>query len=219
MPVLVAILALSQAVAGELPASPAPETAAQAAEARDRARAVQAFYERTRDLEATFVQTYSYAAGGRRQVSRGTLRVKKPGRMRWDYQSPEPKTVAVVGSRLVQWEPEANQLYVDERFDATAMSAAVTFLLGQGRLESEFRIASGGPGLLVLRPKKADPRVELVTLTVGPEGQVTATRVEDGQGNVNQVALQDIRRNVGLKDSDFEVRAPKDARRIAPPGR
>ena len=218
MRILAILLALSQATPGEPPPAVQP-AGSQAAGARDLAHAVQAFYERTRDLEASFVQTYSYAAGGRRQVSRGTLKVKKPGRMRWDYQSPEPKTVAVVGSRLVQWEPEANQVYVDERFDATAMSAAVTFLLGQGKLEAEFHLASGGPGQLVLRPRKADPRVESVTLTVGPEGQVTATRVEDGQGNVNQVALEAIRRNVGLKDSDFEVKVPKDAHRIAPPGR
>ena len=219
MRTLVLVLALSQAAPGPAGAADSPGAAAPATEARDLARAVQAFYERTRDLEAAFVQTYSYAAGGRRQVSRGTLRVKKPGRMRWDYQSPEPKTVAVVGSRLVQWEPEANQVYVDDRFDATAMSAAVTFLLGQGKLESEFHIAAGGPRQLVLRPRKADPRVESVTLTVGPQGQVTATRVEDGQGNVNQVALEEIRRNVGLKDSDFEVQVPKGAHRIAPPGR
>ncbi|HEU4382320.1 MAG TPA: outer membrane lipoprotein carrier protein LolA [Anaeromyxobacteraceae bacterium] len=217
MRILAVLLAVWQVAPGE-PTVPPAAPGEKPAEARDLARAVQAFYERTRDLEATFVQTYSYAAGGRRQVSRGTLRVKKPGRMRWDYQSPEPKTVAVVGSRLVQWEPEANQVYVDDRFDATAMSAAVTFLLGQGKLESEFHLASDGPRQLVLRPRKPDPRVESVTLTVGPEGQVTATRVEDGQGNVNQVALEGIRRNVGLKDSDFEVKVPKDAHRIAPPG-
>ncbi len=219
MPILALVLAMSQAAPGGAPPAPDPAGPAQAGDGRDLARAVQAFYERTRDLEAGFVQTYRYAAGGRRQVSRGTLRVKKPGRMRWDYQSPERKTVAVVGSRLVQWEPEANQVYRDDHFDATAMSAAVTFLLGQGKLESEFHVSSGGPGQLVLRPRKADPRVESVTLTVGPQGQVTATRVEDGQGNVNQVALEQIRRNVGLQDSDFEVQVPKDAHRIAPPGR
>jgi len=214
MRILVALLALSHAAAaGEpAPASPPPG-------ARELARAVQAFYERTRDLEAAFVQTYSYAAGGRRQVSRGTLRVKKPGRMRWDYQAPERKTVAVVGSRLVQWEPEANQVYVDERFDAAAMSAAVTFLLGRGNLEAEFHVSSGGPRQLVLRPRKPDSRVESVTLTVGPDGQVTATRVEDGQGNVNLVELADIRRNLRLEDSDFEVRVPEGAHRLAAPGR
>src|SRR6266702_3698818 len=111
------------------------------AEADALAREVQAYYERTADLEARFVQTYTYASFGRSQVSRGTLRVKKPGKLRWDYDSPSKKTVLVNGSRLVQYEPEANQAYVDERFDASAMSAAVTFLLGQGRLEREFDLA------------------------------------------------------------------------------
>jgi len=220
MLVLAALLALSQAAApGEPAAGPPPPAPKAQPGARELARAVQAFYQRTQDLEATFVQTYRYAAGGRRQVSRGTLRVKKPGRMRWDYQVPERKTVAVTGSRLVQWEPEANQVYVDERFDASAMSAAVTFLLGKGDLEAEFHASSDGPRELLLRPRKADPRVESVTLTVGPEGQVTATRVEDGQGNVNLVELGDIRRNAGLRDSDFEVPVPEGARRLAAPGR
>ena len=120
------------------------------------------------------MQTYTYAALGRRQVSEGTLEVKKPGRMRWDYASPSVKTIVVNGSRLVQWEPEANQAYVDDRFDATAMSAAVTFLLGTGSLEKEFDAAPGdGPGVLVLRPRKADPRVASVTLFTGPDGVIS----------------------------------------------
>ena len=215
MLVLAALVALAQAAgepaaAASPPSQPAPAT-------RDLARAVQAYYQRTQDLEASFVQTYRYAAGGRSQVSRGTLKVKKPGRMRWDYQAPERKTVAVAGSRLVQWEPEANQAYVDERFDASAMSAAVTFLLGQGSLEREFHLSSAGPGLLVLRPRKPDARVASVTLTVGPEGRVTATRVEDAQGNVNLIELAGIRRNVRLRDRDFEVQIPAGAHRITAP--
>src|SRR5512141_664672 len=74
---------------------------------------VQAYYEQTRDLEADFVQTYTYASFGRSQTSRGTLRVKKPGKLRWDYAEPTKKTIVVNGSRLVQYEPEENQAYVD----------------------------------------------------------------------------------------------------------
>ena len=84
------------------------------------AQRVQGFYERTRDLEARFTQTYTYASLGRSQVSKGRLRVKKPGMMRWDYESPAPKTVAVKGKRLVQYEPEENQAFVDEKFDASS---------------------------------------------------------------------------------------------------
>jgi len=58
----------------------APSGAPPAADATALARKVQGFYETTRDLRARFVQTYTYAAIGRRQVSKGTLEVKKPGK-------------------------------------------------------------------------------------------------------------------------------------------
>jgi outer membrane lipoprotein carrier protein len=192
--------------------------AAAAASPAALAQKVQAYYEKTADLEARFVQTYTYAAFGRSQVSKGTLRVKKPGRLRWDYEAPAKKTVLVAGSRLVQYEPEANQAYVDEHFDASAMSAAVTFLLGQGRLDKEFDLAADAEGRLVLTPKKPDPRVERVVLTVGPGGEVTATRVEDGSGNVNAIAFEGLRRNVGLKDAVFVLDLPKDVHRVSAPG-
>jgi outer membrane lipoprotein carrier protein len=192
---------------------------APASDARALARKVQAFYESTRDLRARFVQTYTYAALGRRQVSEGTLEVKKPGRMRWDYATPSVKTIVVNGSRLVQWEPEANQAYVDEKFDATAMSAAVTFLLGTGSLEKEFELSLAEDGGLLLRPRKADSRVASVTLLTGPDGEVWRTRVVDGQGNVNDIAFADIRRNAGLADARFQLTLPDGVRRIAPPGR
>jgi len=192
--------------------------APQPADAGALAQKVQAFYERTRDLEASFQQTYTYSGFGRRQVSKGTLKVKKPGMMRWDYETPTPKTVAVKGSRLVQYEPEENQAYVDERFDATAMSAAVTFLLGTGDLAREFDLSVDGAGDLVLRPKEEDPRVDSIALAVGPDGEVRATRVVDGAGNVNEIRFEKVKRNQGLGDAAFEVKLPKDVRRIAPPG-
>ena len=196
------------ATPGERP--PAPDPKALAAK-------VQTYYEQTRDLEARFTQTYTYSGFGRKQVSSGTLKVKKPGMMRWDYAKPAPKTIAVKGSRLVQYEPEENQAYVDERFDASAMSAAVTFLLGKGELAKEFDLGVDATGALVLRPKEADPRVESIALTVGKDGDVTATRVVDGSGNVNEIRFTDVKRNPGLPDAAFDVKLPKDVHRMAPP--
>jgi outer membrane lipoprotein carrier protein len=209
MNALAAALAVTLAAA---PATPGPSPAALAAK-------VQGYYERTRDLEAKFAQTYTYAGFGRRQVSSGTLRVKKPGMMRWDYDKPAKKTIAVKGSRLVQWEPEENQAYVDDTFDASAMSAAVTFLLGKGDLAREFDLSVDELGALLLRPKAPDPRVESIALTVAEDGAVKATRVVDGSGNVNELKFSDTRRNVGLPDSAFDVKLPKDVRKIAPPAR
>jgi outer membrane lipoprotein carrier protein len=106
---------------------------------------------------------------------------------------------------------------VDEHFDATAMSAAVTFLLGTGKLAAEFDLASDDEGRLVLTPKKPDPRVAQVVLTVGDAGEVTATRVIDGSGNVNELAFEGIERNAGVADARFTLDLPKDVHRVKPP--
>jgi outer membrane lipoprotein carrier protein len=200
-------------------AAAAQPAAAQPADAAALVKKVQALYERTRDLTARFTQTYTYAGLGRRAVSTGTLQVKKPGLMRWDYVTPGKKTIAVVGRRLVQYEPEENQAYVDDRFDATAMSAAVTFLLGTGDLAKEFVPSLDAAGALVLTPRTPDPRVARITLTTGPDGEVLGTAVVDGAGNENRLAFEGLKRNAGLADAAFEVALPRDARRVLPPGR
>jgi outer membrane lipoprotein carrier protein len=193
---------------------PAPAVAANGPSAAELTRKVQTFYEKTRDLEASFTQTYLYGGLGRKLTSSGTLKIKKPGLMRWDYQSPAVKVVAVTGKRLVQYEPEEQQAYVDEAFDATALTAAVAFLLGKGDLARDFIASLGEGGALVLRPKTADPRVARISFTVGPEGEVLATAVVDGAGNENRLAFSGIKRNAGLPDAAFEVALPKGTRRV-----
>jgi outer membrane lipoprotein carrier protein len=122
--------------------------------------------------------------------------------------------VAVTGKKLVQYEPEERQAWVDEQFDATAMTAAVSFLLGTGDLARDFTASLGEGGTLVLRPKQADPRVARIAFTVGPDGEVLATSVLDGAGNENRLAFSAIKRNAGLADAAFEVKLPAGTRRV-----
>ena len=206
--------------AAAAPAAPAPAAKpATDPAALALAQKVQALYEKTRDLQSRFTQTYVYAGLGRRLVSTGVLKVKKPGLMRWDYATPSRKTIAVTGKKLVQYEPEDRQAYVDEAFDATAMSAAVTFLLGRGDLATEFDLSLGEGGSLVLTPKVEDPRVQRIVMTVGPDGEVLGTTVFDGGGNENRLAFSEVKRNAGLADADFTIELPRDVRRLAPPGK
>ena len=78
-------------------------------------------------------------------------------------------------------------------------------------------LSTDDTGRLVLTPKAPDPRVDSIALTVAADGAVTATRVVDGSGNVNALEFTGMRRNPGLADSAFDVKLPKDVRRIAPP--
>ncbi len=219
-------LALALTVTAAAPAHPEPAPgsagtseapAPPPAEAQALVRKVQAVYERTRDLTATFQQTYTYAGFGRKQVSSGVLQVKKPGMMRWEYRKPALKTVVVKGSRLVQYEPGENQAYVDDHFDSSGMSAALAFLLGKGDLAKEFEVSLGEKGALVLRPRVEDPRVDRIELVTDADGQISVTRVLDGAGNVNEIQLQDVRRNTGLPDSAFDLKLPEGVVKTSPP--
>ena len=69
-----------------LVASVVPGVLAQATpSAEDVAAALQRKYDTIRDFSANFVHTHEGGVLKRKREERGTLYVKKPGKMRWDY--------------------------------------------------------------------------------------------------------------------------------------
>ncbi|MGC1660440.1 MAG: outer membrane lipoprotein carrier protein LolA [Candidatus Acidiferrales bacterium] len=60
-------------------------------------RGIEARYRGAHTLKATFYQRYSSGNGGGTAES-GTVYFSRPGRMRWEYESPEPKLFLVDGA-------------------------------------------------------------------------------------------------------------------------
>ena len=58
--------------------------------------ALEARYQHARTLKAAFFERYSDGNGGV-QAESGTVYFSRPGRMRWEYESPEPKLFLVDG--------------------------------------------------------------------------------------------------------------------------
>jgi outer membrane lipoprotein-sorting protein len=87
-PCLALILAAAIAVAASAQ-TPSPDEVA---------AALQKKYDGVRDFSADFTQLYEGGVLRRKAVERGAVLVKKPGRMRWNYKSPEEK-VFVSGGR------------------------------------------------------------------------------------------------------------------------
>lgn len=65
----------------------------------DLARAIEAHYQRAKTLEAIFLERYSEGHQGIR-VESGTVYFSRPGRMRWEYESPEAKLFLVDGTNV-----------------------------------------------------------------------------------------------------------------------
>src|SRR5690606_7168191 len=128
---------------------------------------MQAFYEKTEDFQADFTQRYTYKTFKRTQTSSGKVVFKKPGLMRWDYKKPSARSFLLAGNKVYAHDPEARTLTV-AAMDSSQLSASVTFLFGQGKLQDEFKITKGtckdcsGGTLLLLDPIKPDPRFKQV---------------------------------------------------------
>jgi outer membrane lipoprotein carrier protein len=203
------------------PAAPPGKPAGEAAEVkagRALARRVQRFYGRSKDLSAAFSQRYTYAALGRIEEKSGTVQVKKPGLVRWEYQAPEKKLLLLDGAAFWQWLPEDNQVTVKRAVQADELSAAFTFLWGKGDLLAEFAPravelppelpAGQGLSLLPLRPGGS---VQKLLLAVDARGRVLASVVTDAQGNENRLVFTGAKVDQALPDALFRFEVPKGA--------
>lgn len=178
---------------------------------------VQSFYEKTQDFTAAFEQTYTYKVFGRAQKSSGRVYVKKPGRMRWEYEKPAPKRFVLDGKKLWIHDPEENQVIVNDQFAADKLSSSVTFLWGKGRLAEEFVVATADRAdlqgaVIQLAPKKPQPGFTTIYFGADPAtGEVRETIVVDAQGNENRMRFSALKTNVGMSDKDFVFEIPKGA--------
>jgi outer membrane lipoprotein carrier protein len=182
------------------------------------AQRVQAFYARTKDFSAQFTQRYTYVAMGRVEDSAGTVAVKKPGSVRWDYQKPDKRTLFVQGKTLWIWRPDDQEAQVKRNFGGDQLSSAFTFLWGKGDLLKEFApkalpaqkdLPAGDA--LELTPIKPVPGVQKLIFVVGKDGQVLASVVTNPQGDVNQIVFTGPKVDQGLPDSLFHFEPPKGA--------
>jgi outer membrane lipoprotein carrier protein len=181
------------------------------------AKAVQAHYQQVRDFTASFEQAYVGGALKRRSVERGTVAIRKPGRMRWDYDAPEKKLFISDGTRLYFYVPADKQVRVSALPESGRMPTPILFLAGRGDLLRDFNAEEvappgGSPGsrALRLRPVRAEPEYDSLTLVV--DGESFAMRqliVVDGQGGTSTFSFTNLRENVGVADSRFVFTIPK----------
>ena len=172
-------------------------------------------YNHMQSLRAQFDETYS-GAGMTRKES-GTLELKKPGRMRWDYELPRPKMFVTDGS--VAWfyvpgEKQARRTQVKQIED---LRSPLRYLLGKSKLEKEFIGLAVVPdakpanrGDIVLRgiPKGMQERVSQTLLEINQEGLIARIVVEEMDGSVTEFRFLQQKENVQIADQRFKFTPP-----------
>ena len=177
-------------------------------------------YDQAKDLRARFSQNYTRAIVGRSTLSTGTLTFKKPGRMRWDYDKPEPRMFLSDGKALWLYEPAEKQAFKQE-LKTSQLPAALAFLMGKGKITDEFEVSfakdksHGRPGdhRLALSPKQPQSAYKSILFIVDPkEFLVRESVLVDAQGNTNHFVFDGLEVNAKVADSVFKWSPPAGVR-------
>lgn len=179
---------------------------------------VKAAFARTGSMTADFTQTSANGAS----VS-GTMVLKRPGRIRFDYGGNARQLVVADGrtlsfvdysvSQVSQWPVRSTPLGI--LLDPAADLSRVARVLppADGPVPGQVAVLAVDPK----KPEQGQITVLLARDADAPGGlRLRGWRVVDAQNNMTVVELSNIRTNIPVADSQFTFRDP---RRRVPPGR
>ena len=179
--------------------------------------ALQAKYDSVRNFSAAFEQTYAGGVLRTTLVERGTVLIKKPGKMRWHYTSPEEKLFVSDGVSLYSYIPADRQVIVGRVPPGDNVSTPALFLAGRGNLSRDFVAAYddslGAPShtwAVELLPIRQDVDYTRLTLVVDRASlSVIQLRATDFQNAVSAFTFSELRENRELPDALFTFRIPR----------
>jgi outer membrane lipoprotein carrier protein len=182
---------------------------------------------RAQDLSALFEQTTSIRSLNQEQRASGILLLKRPNKMRWEYQKPEQRLFVTDGKTLWAYSPTDKQVVVQEVGEAFASRLPISILAGDCQLRKDFEISavenaatrgSGNSTILDLRPKHAESGITRMLLEVNLKSYtIERITVFDPSGNTSVYKLSDLKLNPGLNDQQFTFTPPAGVTVVTPP--
>jgi outer membrane lipoprotein carrier protein len=189
---------------------------AQMPPAEDVAGAVQRKFDGIRDFSADFTQLYEGGVLRRKSPpERGTVFVKKPGKMRWNYRSPEEKVFVSDGRQIQLYVPADKQVMISDVPTDDRATSAVLFLMGRGNIMRDFTVthgegASESTYVLRLQPKTRQAEYDWLQLTVDRKTfQILELTAGDQQGGRSTFRFANFKENPGVSDKTFAFTPPR----------
>ncbi len=184
-------------------------------------RRLQRHYQETSSFDAKFREQVASVGGVKRDLE-GTIKYRRPGRLRWDFAPPQQETIVADGTTLYVFQPDLSQVIEAPLARAFRTSAAAALLLGMGNVERDFAVslpvAPARDNLVhLMLVARADGTRIALGLDPATYDIVTAA-LTDQLGNVTSLAFSDIRTNISLDETLFTFRVPDGVDVVTAPG-
>ncbi|MDB5216427.1 MAG: Outer rane lipoprotein carrier protein LolA [Myxococcaceae bacterium] len=202
----------------------ATSTALPADQAQQVLTKVQNFYDKTTSFSSDFTQEFFVKSHNVKKQSKGHVTFAKPGKMFWEYSLPQDNRVVSDGAVLKVYEAANKQMF-EQNVDKSQYPAALSFLVGGGKLSDTFTFELfegtamnfAGGQVLVGTPKTPSPAYQKVLFYIdGPTSQVRRVLIVDGQGNRNRFDFDNPKVNETIPADRFKFVPPPGTQVIRP---
>src|SRR4051794_39521103 len=184
-------------------------------EARKLLQGMEERYNHVKTLQVSFSESYSVQGRSGKPES-GTLFLRKPGKMRWDYSAPQGKLFVSDGKDVFLYTPNGNKVEKMKLKESDDMRAPLAFLLGKLEFEKDFqnfqmkKLSDGNTSF------NAKPRLERlpyshVEFVVSPTFEIKKLDVYGHDESVLTFVFANEKPNPSLNDRLFKFQPPNGA--------
>jgi outer membrane lipoprotein carrier protein len=179
------------------------------------AQATDEHYNHLKTFKTDFTEVYN--GPGVTRTESGTLWLKKPGRMRWEYREPRQKLFLTDSRTAFFYVPGERQARKTPLKNLDDIRSPLRYLLGKTRLQKELEGLSFAPDLTpvhagdsVLRgvPKGMKDRISEVLLEISPAFQIDRIIIREVDGTTTDFIFSNTQENVSVQDSLFRFTPP-----------
>ena len=170
---------------------------------------VQQFFSDLHTLQADFAQQVVDDNNQTLQSSEGHMWIMRPGRFRWDYETPYRQQLVADGERLWSYDEDLEQVTVRAATEVLTATPAM-LLSGEQPLEEVFIIEASGPHSIQLTPKTDDSNITGLQLFFADD-LLQRIVARDNFGNTTTFDFFNLERNPELQPALFHFEPPAGA--------
>ncbi len=175
---------------------------------------IQKQYDATDTFQARFIQKSFLKILGQSQKAEGSVSIKKPGKMKWDYKAPDRQILVSNDQNLWLYLPDEKQVTKMKSQSIYSSNTPALFLAGRGKLTESFTIGKvteeTGVYIVEFIPRdKVQNLSKMVLLADKKNFQIVGSRVYDNLGNKTEMIFSNIQINPSLEKKLFMLEVPK----------
>jgi outer membrane lipoprotein carrier protein len=182
-------------------------------------KSVEARYNNAKSLKLDFSETYAGISHAPSHTESGTLYLRKPGRMRWEYAVPAGKLFVSDGKDVILYTPDQHRAEKSKLKESEDMRAPLAFLLGKldfAREFQSFEIRPEGPNAWITAvPKNQNLDYSKVEFLAAPSGEILRLKVTGIGGTRLDFAFSGEQLNPVLASALFKFEAPAGVEVVA----